>query len=75
MKWLLNHRTDFAGNGWEQLCGDNMRFGVMGGVSAIYNSSYGASLLMLSQNHFSMMKEPHAADLGNLIRVGIDWRA
>ncbi|EME39782.1 polyketide synthase-like protein [Dothistroma septosporum NZE10] len=57
MKWLLNHRTDFASNGWDQLCGRNMKFGVMGG------------------HHFSMMKEPWAADLGKLIREGLDWRA
>ena len=31
MKWLLNHRTDFGDNGWAQLCGPNMKFGVMGG--------------------------------------------
>ncbi|KAK4989349.1 polyketide synthase [Elasticomyces elasticus] len=53
MKWLLNHRTDFGSNGWDQLCGKNMKFGVMGG------------------NHFSMMKEPHAADLGRLIKEGL----
>lgn len=57
MKWLLNHRTDFEANGWDQLCGSNMKFGVMGG------------------HHFSMMKEPWAADLGKLIRDGLDWRA
>ncbi|KAK4553474.1 polyketide synthase [Recurvomyces mirabilis] len=58
MKWLLNHRTDFSSNGWDQLCGlQNMKFGVMGG------------------NHFSMMKDPHATDLGRLIRTGLDWNA
>lgn len=57
MTWLLNHRTDFKSNGWEQLCGPNMKFGVMGG------------------HHFSMMKDPHAADLGKLIREGLDWKA
>ncbi|KAK5113527.1 polyketide synthase [Meristemomyces frigidus] len=32
MTWLLNHRTDFGSNGWEQLCYlKNMKFGVMGG--------------------------------------------
>ncbi|TKX24669.1 polyketide synthase-like protein [Elsinoe australis] len=32
MKWLLNHRTDFGSNGWEQLCGEeNMKYGVMDG--------------------------------------------
>jgi acyl carrier protein/pimeloyl-ACP methyl ester carboxylesterase len=31
MKWLLDHRTDFSDNGWAQLCGTNMKFGVMGG--------------------------------------------
>lgn len=57
MTWLLNHRTDLKSNGWEQLCGPNMKFGVMGG------------------HHFSMMKDPHAADLGKLIREGLDWKA
>ncbi|CAK4034878.1 polyketide synthase [Lecanosticta acicola] len=57
MTWLLNHRTDFKSNGWDQLCGNNMKFGVMGG------------------HHFSMMKDPHAHDLGKLIREGLDWKA
>ncbi|KAK4497034.1 hypothetical protein PRZ48_011483 [Zasmidium cellare] len=56
MTWLLNHRTDFKSNGWDQLCGNQMEFGVMGG------------------HHFSMMKDPHAAELGKLIRKGLDWR-
>ncbi|OQO12430.1 hypothetical protein B0A48_03072 [Cryoendolithus antarcticus] len=57
MTWLLNHRTDFGSNGWEQLCGsENMKFGVMGG------------------HHFNMMHAPHATDLGNLIREGLDWK-
>ncbi|KAG9635924.1 polyketide synthase, partial [Aureobasidium melanogenum] len=53
MKWLLNHRTDFTDNGWAQLCGNEMKFGVMGG------------------NHFTMMKEPHAQELGKLIQEGL----
>ncbi|KAH0007186.1 polyketide synthase, partial [Aureobasidium melanogenum] len=53
MKWLLNHRTDFTDNGWAQLCGNEMKFGVMGG------------------NHFSMMKEPYAQELGKLIQEGL----
>ncbi|PNS21399.1 beta-ketoacyl-acyl-carrier-protein synthase II [Sphaceloma murrayae] len=54
MKWLLNHRTDFGSNGWEQLCGkENMKYGVMDG------------------HHFSMMKPPHADQLGDLIREGL----
>jgi thioesterase domain-containing protein len=53
MKWLLNHRTDFTDNGWAQLCGSDMKFGVMGG------------------NHFSMMKDPHAKELGKLIQEGL----
>ncbi|SMR63496.1 unnamed protein product [Zymoseptoria tritici ST99CH_1A5] len=57
MKWLLNHRTDFSDNGWAQLCGQNMKFGVMGG------------------HHFSMMKDPHASELGQLIKEGIEWKA
>ncbi|KAI7665030.1 polyketide synthase, partial [Hortaea werneckii] len=56
MTWLLEHRTNFKDNGWAQLCGDSMKFGVMGG------------------HHFSMMKPPHADDLGNLIREGLDWQ-
>jgi acyl carrier protein/pimeloyl-ACP methyl ester carboxylesterase len=31
MKWLLNNRTEFGGNGWEQLLPDSMEFSVMGG--------------------------------------------
>ncbi|KAF7196198.1 Non-reducing polyketide synthase 1 [Pseudocercospora fuligena] len=55
MKWLLNHRTDFADNGWAQLCQGSFKNGIMAG------------------HHFSMMKDPHAADLGKLIRAGLDW--
>ena len=29
---------------------------------------------VMGGNHFSMMKDPHATDLGNLIREGIDWK-
>lgn len=57
MKWLLDHRTDFTDNGWAQLCGDNMQYGVMAG------------------HHFSMMKDPHVSELGQLIRQGLDWKA
>nr|QDF82052.1 polyketide synthase [Aureobasidium zeae] len=53
MKWLLNHRTDFTDNGWSQLCGPNMKYGVMNG------------------NHFTMMKEPFAQELGKLIQEGL----
>ncbi|THY24127.1 polyketide synthase [Aureobasidium pullulans] len=53
MTWLLNHRTDFTDNGWAQLCGNNMKYGVMSG------------------NHFTMMKEPHAQELGKLIQEGL----
>ncbi|KAF2717199.1 polyketide synthase [Polychaeton citri CBS 116435] len=35
------------------------------------NMKYG----IMSGNHFSMMKNPHAAELGKLIRTGIDWSA
>ncbi|KAF2481808.1 hypothetical protein BDY17DRAFT_325322 [Neohortaea acidophila] len=57
MRWLLDHRTAFDANGWDQLTGNSpMKFGVMGG------------------HHFSMMKEPLAGDLGNLIREAIDWK-
>ncbi|KAK5135185.1 polyketide synthase [Meristemomyces frigidus] len=30
---------------------------------------------VMSGNHFSMMKDPHAASLGQLIREGLDWKA
>lgn len=35
------------------------------------NMKYG----VMGGNHFSMMKEPHSADLGNLIREGLRWQA
>ncbi|KAK5172982.1 polyketide synthase [Saxophila tyrrhenica] len=35
------------------------------------NMKYG----VMGGNHFSMMKDPHAVDLGNLIKAGVDWQA
>ncbi|KAK3704502.1 polyketide synthase [Vermiconidia calcicola] len=35
------------------------------------NMKYG----VMGGHHFSMMKDPHAVDLGNLIREGLDWQA
>jgi thioesterase domain-containing protein len=29
---------------------------------------------IMGGHHFSMMKEPHAAQLGQLIREGLDWK-
>ena len=76
MTWLLEHRTNFKDNGWAQLCGDSMKFGVMGGhhfsmVSLILtlDSTLSNTMLILVQ-----MKPPHADDLGNLIREGLDWQ-
>ena len=77
MKWLLNHRTDFSDNGWGQLCGaENMKYGVMGGhhVSSHPTTLHSRRTQSNSQSQFSMMKDPHATDLGNLIREGIDWK-
>lgn len=34
------------------------------------NMKYG----VMGGHHFSMMKDPHAADLGKLIREGLDWK-
>lgn len=34
------------------------------------NMKYG----VMGGNHFSMMKEPHAVDLGNLIKEGLSWQ-
>ncbi|WPG97329.1 conidial yellow pigment biosynthesis polyketide synthase [Acrodontium crateriforme] len=42
-----------------------------GQLCGVENMKYG----VMSGNHFSMMKEPHAKDLGNLVRAGIDWVA
>lgn len=33
------------------------------------NMKYG----VMGGHHFSMMKDPHAVELGRLIRTGIDW--
>ena len=37
--------------------------------------SLDATLTEGTGNHFSMMKDPYAADLGKLIREGLDWQA
>jgi hypothetical protein len=52
-----------------------MKFGVMGGhhVSPIGSNITPVSTLTSSQ--FSMMKDPHASELGQLIKEGIEWKA
>ena len=42
-----------------------------GQLCGVENMKYG----VMGGHHFSMMKEPHAADLGGLIRTGLDWKA
>lgn len=74
MKWLLNHRTDFESNGWDQLCGNTMKYGVMSGHHVSFDSSVARWTISLTSSQFSMMKDPHASSLGKLIREGLDWK-
>ncbi|KAL8929531.1 MAG: hypothetical protein Q9208_001200 [Pyrenodesmia sp. 3 TL-2023] len=58
MKWLLNDRTDFGANGWDELLlpggEEKMRFATIKG------------------NHFTMMRKPQVDELAALIRRGLE---
>ncbi|KAL8854505.1 MAG: hypothetical protein Q9221_000776 [Calogaya cf. arnoldii] len=58
MKWLLNDRTDFGANGWDELIP-----GVEEG---------GMRCRTIEGNHFTMMRKPRVDQLAALVREGLE---